>query len=193
MLSHLPPATIVLALPRGGVPVAAEIAAQLRAPLDVIVVRKLGVPGHPELAMGAIGEGGTRFVDQSLVDRLGITEHERAIVELRERDELARRVHEFRAGRPPLALNERTVAVIDDGIATGSTARVACEIVWAAGAVRVVIAVPVAPIGWEERLSDVADQFIAIATPRQFKSIGSFYRDFTPTPSKEVVRLLTTH
>lgn len=190
LLSHLSTETIVLALPRGGVPVGAEVAKELSAHLDVIVVRKLGVPGHPELAMGAIGEGGIKFIDQPLVDRLGISDDQISLVEKHERDELALRVLEFRAGRPALELQHRTVALIDDGIATGSTARVACQIARAAGARRVVLAVPVAPPGWDEQLADVADELIAVGTPRRFRSIGSFYRDFSQTSSEEVVRLL---
>lgn len=182
--------TTILALPRGGVPVAAEVARALGASLDVIVVRKLGVPVQPELAMGAIGENGVRFIDQTLVERLQISEAEISAVEERERRELDHRVDQFRRGRPPVDLAGKQAVLIDDGIATGSTARVACQIVRAGGARRVVLAVPVAPPDWEGRLSDVADELVAVATPRRFRSIGSFYRDFRQVTTGEAAALL---
>lgn len=191
LLTHLVgPDTTVLALPRGGVPVAAEVARALGAPLDVIVVRKLGVPVQPELAMGAIGENGVRFIDQTLVERLQISAAEITAVEERERRELDRRVAQFRQGRPPVELGGKQAVLIDDGIATGSTARVACQIVREAGARRVVLAVPVAPPDWEGRLADVADELVAVATPRRFRSIGSFYRDFRQVTTAEAAALL---
>lgn len=191
LLTHLVgPDTTVLALPRGGVPVAAEVARALGAPLDVIVVRKLGVPVQPELAMGAIGENGVRFIDQTLVERLQISAAEITAVEERERRELDRRVAQFRQGRPPVELGGKQAVLIDDGIATGSTARVACQIVREAGARRVVLAVPVAPPDWEGSLANVADELVAVATPRRFRSIGSFYRDFRQVTTAEAAALL---
>lgn len=142
---------VVVGLPRGGVPVASEVARVLGAPLDVIVVRKLGVPFQPELGMGAIGEGGVRVLNEALVGSAGVTPDELAAVERRERAELDRRIRRYRGGRLGVSLAGRTVVIIDDGIATGSTARAACRVVRAQGAARVVLAVPVAPRDWARR------------------------------------------
>lgn len=145
-LGHLRGETpVVLGLPRGGVPVAFEVAAALGAPLDALLVRKLGVPHQPELAMGAIGEDGVRVVDDDVVAASRVSAHDIADVEARERRELERRALRYRGDRPPLALTGRTAIVVDDGIATGSTARAACRVARAHGAERVVLAVPVAP------------------------------------------------
>jgi predicted phosphoribosyltransferase len=170
--------------------VAAEVARALDAPLDVVVVRKLGVPRQPELAMGAIGEGGARVLDADLVAHLGLSAPETAAVEARERQELDRRVGQFRARRPPLDLAGRTVVVVDDGIATGATARAAALVVRALGAVEVVLAVPVAPVGWAEHLDAAAEHYVAVATPSPFGAVGNFYRDFTQTTDAEVIALL---
>jgi putative phosphoribosyl transferase len=180
------PEVVVLGLPRGGVPVAAEVAAVLRAPLDVLVVRKLGVPFQPELAFGAIGELGVRVINDAVVRSMRLAEHEIAEVEARERVEMERRLHRYRDGRPALALQGRTVIVVDDGVATGSTARAACLVVRARGAARVVLAVPVAPEGWTHRLDDVADELVSLETPRDFFAIGEFYDDFSPTTDEQV-------
>jgi putative phosphoribosyl transferase len=180
---------VVLGLTRGGVPVAAEVAAALGAPLDVIVVRKLGVPFQPELAMGAIGEGGVRIVDRHLIDRLGVTEGALRAVEQRERAVLEARVASLRSGHPHVPLEGRVAVVVDDGIATGSTARVACEVARRLGAARVVLAVPVAPAGTRaDELS--ADELVCGATPLGFRAVGQHYRDFSPTSDEEVVALL---
>lgn len=193
LVGHLAsPDTIVLGLPRGGVPVAAEIARALDAPMDVIVVRKLGVPGHEELAMGAIGEGGVKVLHPEVVGPLGITPEQIRAVERRESAELERRVDAFRGGGATPDLAGRQVIVVDDGIATGSTIRAACQVARARGAARVVIAVPVAPFGWEQRMRDVADELICVASPRRFGAIGAFYRDFRQTSDEEVTSLLAT-
>jgi putative phosphoribosyl transferase len=180
---------VVLGLPRGGVPVAAEVARALRAPLDVIVVRKLGVPVQPELAMGAIGEGGVRLLNHDLVRRLRISHEDIAAVEDRERQTLERRAAVLRRGRPPLDLRGRTAVVVDDGVATGSTARVACEVARELGAERVVLAVPVGPPGIVSRVPE-ADEVVVADTPRRFAAVGNHYRDFRPTTDDEVVDLL---
>ena len=147
-LEHLRGAgVVVVGLPRGGVPVALEVAEALDAPLDVILVRKLGVPLQPELGMGAIGEDGVRVINHAVISIAGVSESEIADVERRERTELARRAERFRRGRPRIPLEGRTVVVVDDGIATGSTARAACQVARAEGADRVILAVPVAPPG----------------------------------------------
>ncbi len=180
----------ILGLPRGGVPVAAEVALALGAPLDVIVVRKLGVPSQPELAMGAIGEGGVRVLVPETVRRAGVTDDALAGVERRERTELERRAQRFRGDRARLSLVGRTAVVVDDGIATGSTARAACHVARAQGATRVVLAVPVAPFDWARDLSDAADELIALVTPRLLRAIGGWYADFSQTTDEEVVACL---
>ncbi len=181
---------VVLGLPRGGMPVAAEVALALEAPLDVIVVRKLGVPFQPELAMGAIGEGGARVVNEEVVRLAQVSDRELATVESRERIELDRRARRFRGDRPQQPLDGRIVVVVDDGIATGSTARAACRVARARGAARVVLAVPVAPADWMERFRDDADEMICVASPASFRSVGQFYADFTQTTDEDVVDCL---
>jgi putative phosphoribosyl transferase len=181
---------IVLGLPRGGVPVAFEVAAALGAPLDVIVVRKLGVPFQPELAMGALGEDGVRVVDDAMVRAARVTPDELAAVESRERDELERRALRFRRSRPRLDLDGRTALVVDDGIATGSTARAACLVARAHGAAKVVLAVPVAPRDVGSRFSDVVDELVVLETPEPFIAVGRWYDDFSATSDDEVVALL---
>ncbi|MFE4604120.1 phosphoribosyltransferase family protein [Kitasatospora indigofera] len=181
---------VVVALPRGGVPVAAEVAEALHAPLDICVIRKLGVPAQPELGMGAIGEDGARVINDQVVRMAGASPAQIAQVERTERAELERRAERYRGGRSPADLRGRTVVVVDDGVATGSTARAACEIVRARGAALVVLAVPVAPKDWTVRLGDVADQLVCVATPSPFFAIGEFYEDFTQTEDAEVLRCL---
>jgi putative phosphoribosyl transferase len=181
---------VVLGLPRGGVPVAAEVARELGAPLDVIVVRKLGVPFQPELGMGAVGEGGVRVIDPEIVAGAGVTQAALALVEARERAEVARRALRYRGGRPRVPLAGRVAVIVDDGIATGSTARAACRIARAAGAARVVLAVPVAPPRWQDTIGADADELIAAATPAYFYAIGEFYRDFSQTSDEQVAACL---
>lgn len=184
------PATVVVGLPRGGVPVAWAVADELDAPLDVILVRKLGVPVRPELAMGAIGEDDVRVVDTDIVRAAGVSESELAAVERRERTELERRGELYRAGRPRIGLAGRSVVVVDDGVATGSTARAACRVARTEGATHVVLAVPVAPPDWIARLGDSADDYLAVAEPVSFSGVGQFYRDFSQTSDDEVIRIL---
>jgi putative phosphoribosyl transferase len=181
---------VVLALPRGGVPVAAEVARALGAPLDVIVVRKPGVPVQPELGMGAIGEGDVRIINPEVVAITHVTDAEIAAVERRERAELDRRARRFRGDRPRTPLAGRTAIIIDDGIATGSTARAACQVARAQGAARVVLAVPVAPPSACTALAADADEVICLETPGHFLAIGEWYQDFSQTSDREVVSLL---
>jgi putative phosphoribosyl transferase len=181
---------VVLGLPRGGVPVAFEVARALGAPLDVIVVRKLGAPFQPELAMGAIGEDGVRVVNDDVVHGTGITEHEFAVVEAKERAELERRARRFRGDRQRISLVGRTAIVVDDGIATGSTALAACQVARSHGASRVVLAVPVAPPDWSARFGEVAEELVCLANPRRFSSVGQWYSDFSATSDEEVVDCL---
>jgi putative phosphoribosyl transferase len=181
---------VVLGLPRGGVPVAFEVARALGAPLDVIVVRKLGVPFQRELGMGAIGEDGVRVINHEVVRAAGVSAEELAAVEARERAEVQRRAGRYRGGRPRQPLGGRVAVVVDDGIATGSTARAACRIARAHGAARVVLAVPVAPPGWQDRIGGDADELVCVQTPRGFLAIGQFYADFCQVADGEVVACL---
>ena len=181
---------VVLGLPRGGVPVAFEVARALAAPLDVIVVRKLGVPFEPELGMGAIGEGGVRVLNPDLIQAAGVGPTELAEVERRERIELDRRAGVYRGDRPRAELAGRTVVVVDDGIATGSTARAACHVAQAQGAARVVLAVPVAPASTVAALGEELE-VVSVETPEDLWAIGQWYRDFSQTSDREVTRLLS--
>jgi len=181
---------VVLGLPRGGVPVAFEVAHMLGAPLDVIVVRKLGVPWQPELGMGAIGEDGVRIINEEIVRQGRITPEQLAAVEAREAVEVARRATEFRGGRPRVDLVGRTAVVVDDGIATGSTARAACQVARAHGAVRVVLAVPVGPPGTPEAFGDAADEVVCAQMPAHLSAVGQWYENFSQTSDAEVTDLL---
>jgi predicted phosphoribosyltransferase len=181
---------VILALPRGGVPIAYEVARALGAPLDVIVVRKLGVPWLPELAMGALGEGGSRVVDRELLRHERISDDLLAEVEKRESAELLRRAQTYRAGRNPAAIDGRTVVVIDDGIATGATARAACLVVKQRGAARVVLATPVLPPDLIGPLSRVADELVWLCAPEPMVAVGNWYDDFDQLTDAEVVELL---
>jgi len=181
---------IVLGLPRGGVPVAYQIAAALDAPLDVIVVRKLGVPWLPELAMGAIGEDGSRVLELGTLQHEGITEAIFAEVERREAAELLRRADAYRAGRYALPIADRTVIVVDDGIATGSTVRAACLVARQRGAARVVLAVPVLPPDLIRPLHTVADEVVWLHAPEPMIAVGNWYDDFDQLSDAEVVEML---
>ncbi|MFJ9213822.1 alpha/beta family hydrolase [Streptomyces sp. NPDC102264] len=181
---------VVLGLPRGGIPVAYQVARVLDAPLDVIAVRKLGVPSRPELGFGAIGEGEVRILNDDVVRAARLGPRERAAVELTERTALEGRLRAYRAERPPAALTGRTVVIVDDGIATGSTASAACQVARARGAARVVLAVPVAPPGALAELSGEADDMVCLYSPDYFGSVGQWYTDFAQTGDTEVVELL---
>ncbi len=180
---------VVLGLPRGGVPVAFEVAEALNAPLDVVVVRKLGVPFQPELAMGAIGEGGARVLDADVCRRARISEDDLRSVQRREREELDARVASYRRGRERVDVTGRVAVVVDDGIATGSTARVACEVARQLGAARVVLAVPVGPSA-TLREFPAADEVVCISAVSRFLAVGYHYLDFSPTSDEEVIVLL---
>jgi predicted phosphoribosyltransferase len=181
---------VVLALPRGGVPVGYEVAKALRAPLDVFTVRKLGVPGNPELAMGAIATGGLLVLDQQLIQMLGIdrSELERAVTaELRE---LERREAAYRGERAPPDLTGKTVILVDDGLATGSTMRAAALAVRRLNPARIVVAVPVAAEETCDAFRDVVEEIVCGITPRPFQAVGIWYDDFTQTSDEEVRELL---
>ncbi|CAL9403212.1 Putative phosphoribosyl transferase [Streptomyces sp. enrichment culture] len=181
---------VVIGLSRGGVPVAAEVAKALWAPLDVGVVRKLGVPFQPEVAMGAIGEDGARVINDQVIRGAHITDRELADVERTERVELERRAGTYRGGAQRVSLRGRTALVVDDGMATGATARAACRSARERGAARVVLAVPVAPADWTSRVGRDADEMICPETPVDFAAVGQFYEDFAPTTDREVIACL---
>jgi putative phosphoribosyl transferase len=181
---------VVLGLPRGGVPVALHVAQALGAPLDVIVVRKLGVPFQPELAMGAVGEGGVRVVNRQVVREARVTEDELAAVQVREQAAVDARAARYRARWPRRPLTGRVAVVVDDGIATGATARAACQVARAHGADRVVLAVPVAPPGWQARIGADADELVCVDTPRGFFAIGECYAQFPQVSDDEVIACL---
>ena len=181
---------VVVGLPRGGVPVAAEVAKALEADLDVIVVRKLGVPYQPELAFGAVGEDGAAVLNRDVVRLAGVTEQQIAEIATRGRAEVAQCARLFRGRQARLPLAGRTVVIVDDGIATGATARAACQVARAHGAERVVLAVPVAPLDTEVRLRTDADEVVCLHTPPDFFAVGQFYRDFPQVPDDAVVALL---
>src|SRR5712692_684677 len=183
--------SVVLGLPRGGVPVAFEVATALGAPLDVIVVRKLGVPYQPELAMGAIGEGGIRVSNDEVIRRGGITSQEIAAVEQRERADLEQQARQFRAGRPHVGVAGRTAVIVDDGVATGSTAAAACQVARQMGASRVILAVPVGAPESLAALRDACDEVVCPYAPAFFMAVGTFYDDFRHVPDQEVTDLLT--
>jgi putative phosphoribosyl transferase len=181
---------LVLGLPRGGVPVAFEVANALGAPLDVLVVRKLGVPFQPELGMGAVGEDGVRVLNPDVLRQAGATETQLAAVEARERAEVEDRAVRLRRGRPAIPLQGRTVVIVDDGLATGGTARAAVHVARARGAERVILAVPVAPPETVAALHRDADDVVAVESPEPFFAIGGWYTDFSPTSDDEVIQLL---
>jgi putative phosphoribosyl transferase len=181
---------VVVALPRGGVPVAAEIARALRAPLDVIAVRKLGAPRNPELAVGAIAEDGSAIVDRGTARRVGMTGNAFQRTLERETRELRRRVEAYRRGRPPADLAGRTVIVVDDGLATGLTALVAVRAIRNLGAHRIVVAVPVGSREAILRLREAADDVVCHDVPPELRGVGAWYDDFSPVDDAEVVRLL---
>ncbi len=181
---------VVLGLPRGGVVVAAEVARALGAPLDVIVIRKLGVPYQPELAMGAVGEGGVRVLNEEVLTAAQISDEQLAEVERAQRQEVEERVRRLRRGAEPVPVQGRTVLVVDDGVATGATARAACEVARRQGAARVVLAVPVAAAQAVDELLTVADEVVALEEPLLLGAIGEWYDDFSQTSDAEVAELL---
>jgi putative phosphoribosyl transferase len=187
---HRHRAAIVLGLPRGGVPVAFEVARRLELALDVLVVRKLGVPWQPELAFGALGAGGVRVLDPEIVQGMGISEEELEEVVARELAELERRERAFRGERPTLDLKQRTVILVDDGIATGATMRAATKAARLLGASRIIVAAAVAAVETYEELRTEADEVVCLAVPDPFYSVGSWYRSFPQLEDQAVRDLL---
>jgi putative phosphoribosyl transferase len=181
---------LVLALPRGGVPVAAEVAKRLNVPLDVFVVRKLGLPDHPELAMGAIASGGVRVVNGEVVNALRIPDEVIDAVSAEELIELQRREKAYRAGLPPLDVEGKTVIVVDDGVATGSTMLAAVSALRQLNAARIVVAAPVIAAATSSDIERAADEVAAVLTPEHFYAVGQWYEDFSQTTDEEVHDLL---
>lgn len=181
---------LVLALPRGGLPVGFEVARALAVPLDIFLVRKLGVPGHEELAMGAVASGGVRFVLQEVVSALGISEREIAAAAASEQVELERQEQAYRAARPAVSVPGRTVLLVDDGLATGSTMRAAVTALRAQDVARVIVAVPVGAAESCATMRGIADGVVCVAEPEPFLAVGAWYEDFSQTTDDEVRRLL---
>lgn len=181
---------LVLALPRGGVPVAHGVAQALHAPLDVFIVRKLGVPGQEELAMGAIASGDVLVINDEVVSQLRIPRNAIDTVAAREAQELERRERSYRGNRPPLDVRDRTVIIVDDGLATGSTMRAAVRALQRMDPQQIIIAVPVAASSTCEELRSEANQILCLRTPEPFQAVGLWYQDFTQTTDEEVCDLL---
>lgn len=181
---------IVLALPRGGVPIGVEVARAIGAPLDVFIVRKLGVPGHEELAMGAIASGGVRVLNDEVLRSISVPQSAIDAVAAREQLELARRERSYRGARPPLDVSGKTVFVVDDGLATGSTMRAAVRALRAMNAREVLVAVPVAAKETCDEFRAEADDILCLRTPSPFQAVGLWYEDFSQTTDEEVHALL---
>ncbi|MFW6364159.1 MAG: phosphoribosyltransferase [Spirochaeta sp.] len=181
---------IVLGLPRGGVPVAGEVARRLHAPLDVFLVRKIGTPGREELAMGAIASGGSRVLNQNVISQLNISEEDIRRVENEERAELERREREYRGGRDELDLKGKTVILVDDGLATGASMKAAVAAVKKLQPQRVIVAVPAAAPDSMRALQAEADDVVAVITPEPYMAVGAWYEDFNQTSDAEVKRIL---
>ncbi len=182
---------IVLGLPRGGVPVAYEVAKRLRAPLDVFIVRKLGVPGFEELAAGAIASGGVRVLNEEVMRAIPYAEEAIEAVTARETTELERRERIYREGRPPLELRDRIAILVDDGLATGATMRAAVKALRQSGAAKIVVAVPVGPPDTCREIEQEADETICLSTPPFFQAVGQYYEDFSQTSDEDVRELLS--
>src|SRR6059058_5804006 len=183
---------IVLGLPRGGVPVAYEVAKRLRAPLDLFIVRKLCVPGFEELAAGAIASGGVRVLNEEVMRAIPYADEAIEAVTVRETAELERREHEYRDGRPAPELRDRIVILIDDGLATGATMRAAVKALRQSGTAKIVVAVPVGPPDTCHELEEQADETICLSMPEFFQAVGQYYEDFSQTSDAEVRQLLTS-
>jgi predicted phosphoribosyltransferase len=181
---------VVLGLPRGGMPVAAEVAAALDAPLDVFLVRKLGVPGHEELAMGAIASGGVRVLNDDVIRSVGIREDDLEAVAARERHTLEAQERDYRGDAAPVDVRRRTVILVDDGLATGATMRAAIRALRGLGAAAIVVAVPTAPRDACEALRREVDDVVCATTPEPFTAVGIWYRDFRPVSDEQVRELL---
>jgi len=186
------PDVLILGLPRGGVPVAYEVAREMKAPLDVFIVRKLGVPGHEELGMGAIATGGVRILQDGIVRELGISPQTIEAVSAREQAELERRERLYRGDRPAPTIKGRTIVIVDDGLATGSTMKAAIQAVRQQDPRQVIVAVPTAPSETCEQLKGSADEVVCALTPEPFFAVGGSYADFTQITDEEVRDLIAS-
>lgn len=184
---------VVLGIPRGGVPVAFEVAEVLHAPLDVFLLRKLGAPGHEELAFGAIASGGVRVLDREIIRGLGISPRDVQDITTQEEKELQRREMAYRGDRPPLSVARQTVILVDDGIATGASLLAGIRALRQLRPAKIVVAVPVAPPEACARLAYEVDEIVSVATPEPFGAVGRFYDDFSQVSDEEVLRLLEAH
>ena len=183
---------IVLGLPRGGVPVASEVAKRLRAPLDVFIVRKLGVPGFEELAAGAIASGGVRVLNEDVMRAIPHANEAIEIVTARETEEMQRREQTYREGRSAPELRDRIAILVDDGLATGATMRAAVKALRQRGAAKIVVAVPVGPPDTCHEIEEQTDETICLSTPEFFQAVGQYYEDFSQTTDEDVRELLTS-
>ncbi len=183
---------IVLGLPRGGVPVASEVAKRLRAPLDVFIVRKLGVPGFEELAAGAIASGGVRVLNEDVMRAIPHADEAIEIVTARETEEMQRREQTYREGRSAPELRDRIAILVDDGLATGATMRAAVKALRQRGAAKIVVAVPVGPPDTCHEIEEQTDETICLSTPEFFQAVGQYYEDFSQTTDEDVRQLLTS-
>jgi len=183
---------LVLGIPRGGVPVAAVVASRFGAELDVLVAHKIGAPGNPEFAIGAVAEDGTRLLDSTLIHRYGISDDYVARSTINERANVERRARNLRDGRPPISLSGRTCVVVDDGVATGSTLEASLRLVGKSGASRVIAAIPVGPPDTVRRLAEIADAVVCPLQPAAFFAVGAWYEDFTQV-SDETVRAILSN
>jgi len=186
------PDVLILGLPRGGVPVAYEVARELNAPLDVFIVRKLGVPGHEELGMGAIATGGVRTLHEGIIREIGISPQTIEAVSAREQAELERRERLYRGDRPAPTIKGRTIVIVDDGLATGSTMKAAIQAVRQQDPRQVIVAVPTAPSETCEQLKGSADEVVCALTPEPFFAVGGSYADFTQITDEEVRDLIAS-
>jgi predicted phosphoribosyltransferase len=182
--------TIVLGLPRGGVPIAAEIARSLGLPLDIVVVRKVGLPGQPELAMAAVGEGGVRVVNERVVRSAYLDDDALEGAIRREQEAVTERATRLRAGREQTPLTGRTAVLVDDGVATGASMRAACLVVREQGAARIVVATPIASVDALASLRPLTDEIVCLSTPHPFMAVGNWYVDFSPVDEVDVVSAL---
>lgn len=182
---------LVLALPRGGVPVGYEVATALGAGFDILVVRKLGIPYQPELAMGAVASGGALYLNRFLIDQLGISRHEIEAVLAAERTELTRRERRYRGERPSPQIGGRTIILVDDGVATGASMHAAVMALRTGNPARIIVAVPVAPDDAGKRFEADADEFVSLFSPADFRAVGQFYEVFDQTSDEEVRELLS--
>lgn len=182
-----PASPVVLALPRGGVPVARRVAERLNAPLDVLIVRKLGVPWHPEYAFGALGEHGAAVIDTDVVRAVRLRDHELAEVVAAETTEIERRVERYRRGQPLIPVAGRTAIIVDDGLATGSTMAAAVKVVRELGPASIVVAIPVGSPDAVNRIGTMVDVIVCLETPASFRAVGQFYRDFRQLSDREVI------